>query len=139
MNECGICLEIIEESTVLVCTHSFCTGCIHQWIIEKGFDQSCPCCRTGITQEEINNSYKWGLKSNYIFECNLVTYKSHEEDKPYLLSKVNLNYLIKDIKKIKKNFKKDKKDYIFKILKVKSVTVLTKYFPDKPRKLYRFK
>lgn len=58
---CNICLDILEEETVLECGHSFHIECINKWLELK---DNCPCCRHIIKEvsyfehnEEYNQDY----------------------------------------------------------------------------------
>ena len=51
---CSICLNDLKYkwgSTKLeTCGHSFCTGCIHTWILEK---PTCPYCRASVSKRDL--------------------------------------------------------------------------------------
>lgn len=43
---CNVCLDLLwETTTILECLHSFCGGCLSQWILKS---KECPQCRAQI-------------------------------------------------------------------------------------------
>lgn len=47
---CSICMCVMEYPIVTECTHSFCFGCIMQWIVKK---KNCPECRKEISIDNL--------------------------------------------------------------------------------------
>lgn len=47
---CSICLNVMESPVIIECTHSFCAGCIMQWITKS---LKCPECRSIINTDKL--------------------------------------------------------------------------------------
>jgi len=52
---CSVCLNATQEDTnicILSCSHVFCVGCIHQWVVQQR-SRHCPMCRTVIDNVQV--------------------------------------------------------------------------------------
>eukprot|EP00833_Pecoramyces_ruminatium_P003836 jgi/Orpsp1_1/1177868/evm.model.c7180000063154.2 len=64
--KCGICYAIMHNATTCSpCMHSFCAGCLSQWL-KNGSSKECPHCRTKIREIRKNN------QTNNIIEAFLL-------------------------------------------------------------------
>ncbi len=51
MNECPICLEILENQNEIIktnCNHQFCSNCLIEWVRRDPQHHTCPICRSNL-------------------------------------------------------------------------------------------
>ncbi|XP_060567903.1 uncharacterized protein LOC132726582 [Ruditapes philippinarum] len=86
-SKCPICFEIYKEPKALVCLHTFCETCIHEYVLkskEKGLlcnGIECPLCRYVTTVEENTSPETWakGLRPNFALASLLDSTTSSQE------------------------------------------------------------
>ncbi|XP_077354560.1 E3 ubiquitin-protein ligase TRIM35-like [Festucalex cinctus] len=83
---CPACLEIFNEPVILLCSHSFCRGCVQQWWRLKG-DRTCPLCGTECTLTEL--PLNLALKS----VCEALSQASVESEDMCRLHKKKLQFI----------------------------------------------
>jgi hypothetical protein len=77
---CSICLEQPNPVIKLNCGHSFCEGCIYNWIFQQTNNQSfCPMCRTEIDHEIKTDSYNWGHQQGILDRTGVWTWEISDE------------------------------------------------------------
>ena len=71
MEICSICLNTADANCVLLnnCNHLFCHSCIFEWILIKN---TCPYCRTEVSNDEIICSYEYGVSKNIIIKGSVI-------------------------------------------------------------------
>jgi hypothetical protein len=75
--ECSVCYETIRTYKVsLSCKHSYCTGCINNWLLSN---PTCPLCRTKVSTEELRNASEWGFINNKVNKIHVITYSCGDD------------------------------------------------------------
>ena len=83
MLECDICSELMKNSSIINCGHSFCEACIKSWL---NTNNTCPSCKVPAFDKDI--------KKNFLIEnlkIEVLTQKSLTEEKNIKNSYVNFN------------------------------------------------
>lgn len=66
---CPICSEIMKNSSIIGCGHSFCEACILQWI---NLNNNCPLCKVSVKKEDVFKNYTLDeIKNEVLNERNL--------------------------------------------------------------------
>ena len=86
IHQCGICLDTAKNMYKLDCGHSFCASCIFKWICKDHNSNTCPMCRTVVSDSEFRISLFWGVNNGILKEIdhwripiNLLEPESQEE------------------------------------------------------------
>jgi hypothetical protein len=72
---CSICLEQPADPLKLNCGHSFCEGCIYNWMYHQHTEATCPTCRTEISKGIKENAFIWGFENGILEKVDLYTYE----------------------------------------------------------------
>jgi hypothetical protein len=70
IHQCGICLDTIKNMYKLHCGHSFCASCIFKWICKDENSNSCPMCRTIVSESDFRVSIFWCVNNGILKEIN---------------------------------------------------------------------
>ena len=91
LNNCPICIEPIKKPLKLKnCNHSFCSKCITTWLTQAN---SCPCCRSEVTNYEKAYSLKINdlvVISHITYSLDILTYEEKESFKIKTASFINI-------------------------------------------------
>ena len=83
-NVCSICFETCSKQTKLNCGHFYCQHCISKWVYYEEND-TCPLCRTVVTNIEYNNAFYYCLYNKLISVMVFIEYNiTDNELKEYI-------------------------------------------------------
>ena len=98
--KCDICFTYLRKPVNPPCGHTFCKGCLNQWVfVQPTVNKTCPVCRSPFKEDDVKEAFfARKLLHNSFVECNFCDYKTelsnyesmnqHENDCKYVNIKI---------------------------------------------------